>query len=70
MPGGRGRSRRASSGRRKRRDRAGVLEIQIGEGLDRHAVEALVLEIRQLARRLGLEITSLTVDVTEDESSA
>jgi len=29
-----------------------------------------VLEIRQLARRLGLEITSLTVDVTEDESSA
>jgi len=29
-----------------------------------------VLEIRQLARRLGLEITSLMVDVTEDESSA
>jgi hypothetical protein len=70
MPGGRGRSRRASSGRRKPRDRDGLLEIQIGEGLDRHAVEALALEIRQLARRLGLDITTLTVDVTEDESSA
>ncbi len=70
MPGGSGRSqRRGSSGRGRRPDRDGVLEIQIGEGLDRHAVEALALEIRQLAKRLGLKITALQVDATEDEPS-
>lgn len=70
MPSGRGRSRRrGSSGRDRRPDRNGVLEIQIGEGLDRHAVEALALEIRQLAKRLGLKITALQVDATEDPSA-
>jgi hypothetical protein len=71
VPSGSGRSRRrGSSGRGKRPDRDGVLEIQIGEGLDRHAVEALALEIRQLAKRLGLKIAALEIGATEDAPSA
>lgn len=72
MPGGSGRSRRrrTRSNPAQRADRDGILELRLGEGLDRHAVEALALEIRQLAKRLGLKITALQIGATEDEPSA
>ncbi len=67
MPSGRRRSRRRGSKARAERD--GVVMLEIDEGLDRHAVEALALEIRRLAQRLGLEITALQVETTEVPSA-
>ncbi len=70
MPSGRGRSRRrGSSGRGRRAARDGVVVLEVAEGLDRHAVEALALEIRRLARRLGLEVKALQVETTEEPSA-
>jgi hypothetical protein len=71
MPGGSGRSRRrrTRSNPAQRADRDGVLELRLGEGLDRHAVEALALEIRRLATRLGLEVKELQVRATEEGPS-
>lgn len=72
MPNGRRRSRRRTtrSNLVKRADRDGVVEIEISEGLDRHAVEALRLEIWHLAKRLGLEIKALQVETIEEGTSA
>jgi hypothetical protein len=71
MPNGRRRSRRrtTSSDRRRRANRDGVVEIEISQGLDRHAVEALRLEIWHLAKRLGLEIKALEVETIEAVSA-
>ena len=70
MPSGRGRSRKRRASRPiERSGRDGVVEFEVGEGLDRHSVEALALEIRQLANRLGLEIRTLRVEATEAEPS-
>lgn len=46
--------RRASSAKAK----GDVRRIELRGKLDRHAVEALHLEVRRLARRYGIEITA------------
>ena len=71
MPSGRRRSRKRGSSRpTERPGRDAIVHIEIGEGLDRHAVEALRLEIRRLALRLGLEIRALQVETVEEKPSA
>jgi len=44
--------------------------IEITGTLDRHAVEALQLEVRRLAKRYGVEIKGLRVERREKGSSA
>lgn len=71
MRSGRRRSRRKAGSRiATRAARGAVVAIEVGEGHDRHAVEALGLEIRQLAKRLGLEVRTLQVEAVEREPSA
>lgn len=45
-----------------------VDRIEIAGDLDRHAVEALQLEIRRLAKRYGVEIKGLRIEKVVDES--
>jgi len=47
-----------------------VYRIEITGNLDRHAVEALQLELRRLAKRTGVDIQELRVERVEAESSA
>lgn len=44
-----------------------VHRIEISGDLGRHAVEALQLEIRRLAKRHGVEITELRIETEDDE---
>jgi len=45
-----------------------VRRIQITSAADRHALEALQLEIRRLAREHGYEVTDVRIaDVEDDE---
>lgn len=49
-------------------DSAGsVHRIEATADLDRHAAEALSLEIRRLARRHGVDIKELRIDRVADE---
>lgn len=45
-------------------------EITIDAALDRRTAEALVLEVRQLAQRFGVEIEAVRVEVRTDNDSA
>jgi hypothetical protein len=45
-----------------------VRRIEISGTLDRHAVEALQLELRRLAKRFGVEIKELRVERPEKGS--
>ena len=45
-----------------------VHRIEISGDLGRHAVEALQLEIRRLAKRHGVEITELRIETVDDEA--
>lgn len=47
-----------------------VHRIEITGSLDRHAVEALQLELRRLAKRTGVDIQVLRIERVEAESSA
>lgn len=44
-----------------------VHRIEISGDLGRHAVEALQLEIRRLAKRHGVEISELRIEAEDDE---
>jgi hypothetical protein len=56
------------SGRRRRRDLI-VDDIELVGRLDSHAVEALQLEIRRLARGLGLDIKEIRIKRVEEKRS-
>lgn len=45
-----------------------VHRFEITGEMDRHAVEALTLEVRHLAQRFGFEVRDLRVQVREDEA--
>ena len=45
-----------------------LYEIQIDTSLKRSAAEAFSLEIRRLARRHGIEVTSVRVEQARDDS--
>ncbi len=45
-----------------------VHRFEITGEMDRHAVEALTLEVRHLAQRFGFEVRDLRVEVVEDET--
>jgi hypothetical protein len=45
-----------------------VHRFEITGEMDRHAVEALTLEVRHLARRFGFEVRDLRVEVVEGET--
>jgi hypothetical protein len=47
-----------------------VHRIEISGDLGRHAVEALKLEIRRLARRHGVQIAELRIETVDDEDEA
>ncbi|MBI4610124.1 MAG: hypothetical protein HY726_14080 [Candidatus Rokubacteria bacterium] len=47
-----------------------VYRLEISGDLDRHAAEAIRLEIRRLAKRYGVDIHALRVEAAEEDSSA
>jgi ABC-type uncharacterized transport system substrate-binding protein len=52
----------------RKRPTQSVRRIQITSAADRHALEALQLEIRRLAREHGYEVTDVRItDVEDDE---
>ena len=60
----------AEGGYRMGKDRVeAVHRIRITGTLDRHALEALQLEIRRLARLHGIQIQGIQVERTEKRSS-
>jgi len=46
------------------------LRVELSAELDRHALEALRLEIERLARRYGIEIAEIRVDKRREARSA
>jgi len=52
----------------KKRNEDFVREIKIAGDLDRHATEALQLEIRRLAKRYGVEIEEFRIEGAPDEA--
>lgn len=52
----------------KQRNEDFIREIKILGNLDRHAAEALQLEIRRLARRHGVEIDEFRIEEAQDEA--
>lgn len=52
----------------KKRNEDFVREIKIAGDLDRHAAEALQLEIRRLAKRYGFEIEEFRIEKGEEEA--
>jgi type IV pilus biogenesis protein CpaD/CtpE len=47
-----------------------VRRIEISGELDRHAAEALQLELRRLARRHGIDVREARVEKLDEETSA
>ncbi len=50
-------------------DRPPVRRVEIDTSLDRRAAEALMLEIRLLARRFGAEVVEARVEMVPDGSA-
>ena len=54
-----------------KKDTAGeVCRIEISGDLDRHAAEALQLEVRRLAKRYGVDIKEIRIAEVADDFSA
>lgn len=51
----------------QRKSRQMLRRVQVAGDLDRHAIEALYLEIRQLAKRYEVEVKGFRVEKVADE---
>lgn len=47
-----------------------IRHIEISGDLDRHAAEALQLEIRRVAKRYGVDIKDIRIEKLEEDFSA
>ena len=47
-----------------------VTRLEISGRMDRHAAEALQLEVRRLAKRYGIDIQGITLERPEEGRSA